>query len=160
MTGKKGIERRSKPPDTVQTSKHTLPHEHTESAAASLSARPCYTYTERVQRIHQLPPHIPECDPSPLRCSWIRPAVAALAASRARPPHFNASDIYLGRTTGGTGGGGRPRTTPADVDSPAVNLPHSTPPTPPTLYSFPPLGCVFFFFCSGDHVFQMIVSSM
>lgn len=39
-------------------------------------------------------------------CLRFRPAVAALAASGADPPHFNASDIYLGRTTGGTGGGG------------------------------------------------------
>lgn len=43
---------------------------------------------------------------SALCASWFRPAVAALAASGADPPHFNASDIYLGRTTGGRGGGG------------------------------------------------------
>lgn len=134
MMGKRDGEEEQTP---VQSSKHKPPHEHTVSSCVS-PACPRYTYTERVQWIHQLPPHIPECDP-PLRCYWFRPAVAALAASGAHPPHFTASDIYLGRTTAGTGGGGTPRTTPVDVDSPAVNFPHSTP--SPSIHSL--LSAVF-----------------
>lgn len=52
------------------------------------------------------PSHPSVCPPSALCASWFRPAVVALAASGTDPPHFNASDIYLGRTTRERGGGG------------------------------------------------------
>lgn len=52
------------------------------------------------------PSHPSVCPPSALCASWSRPAVAALAASGTDPPHFNASDIYLGRTTREREGGG------------------------------------------------------
>lgn len=81
--------------------KHT--HRVKESSPLFPLNCPCHTYKELVQQIHELP-LTSQCVP-PL-CSWFRPAVVALAASGADPPHLNASDIYLGRTTGGRGGRG------------------------------------------------------
>lgn len=127
-----------------QTQTHTRSPRKTHSqsqrviSSFSPSICPCHTYKELVQQIHQLP-LTSQCDPpsallcSALCASWFRPAVAALAASGADPPHFNASDIYLGRTTGGRGGGGGRRrerlcAAPVDVDSPAVDFARSNPP--------------------------------
>lgn len=108
-----------------------------------------------IQRAGPADPHeLPLTSPSALCASWFRPAVAALAASGADPPHFNASDIYLGRTTGGRGGGGGGgvRTTAVDVDSPAVNFSHSTPPLVHFVFRA--------VFCLGDHVYGLFVSSV
>lgn len=82
-------------------------HTHTSQ---SQPVCPCHTYKELLRQIHQLPQSDPTPTSSAVGGSWLRPAVAALAASGADPPHFNASDIYLGRTTGGRGGGGLEQT--------------------------------------------------
>lgn len=78
---------------------------HSQSQTVIPSARlicPCHTYKELVQQIHELPFTSQYVTPPPaLSASWFRPAVVALAASGADPPHLNASDIYLERTTGG-----------------------------------------------------------
>lgn len=136
--------------ETVQSSERTLPHEHTESAPASPQLVPDIHTQSGSSRSINCP--LTSQSVTPLCCSWFRPAVAALAASGARPPHFNASDIYLGRTTGGTGGGGRPHTAPVDVDSLAVNFPHSTPTPPPSIHSL--LSAVFLLrgSCVPDYV--------
>lgn len=151
-----------------QLSRQEIANTNTQSqrviSSLSPSICPCHTYKELVQQIHQLP-LTSQRDP-PLLCSalcasWFRPAVAALAASGADPPHFNASDIYLGRTTGGRGGGGREGrrrerlcAAPVDVDSPAMDFTHPpSSPHPSLLPSTSTLSYVLYFAvettCSG-----------
>lgn len=126
-------------------------HKNTESSHLSPSPAPVIHTKSWSSRCMNSPSH-PSVWPPLLRAaSWFRPAVAALAASGADPPHYNASDIYLGRTTGRTGGGGRRQTTPVDVDSSVANSAHCTPTTTtPTLSS---LLCF-------AHASRMFVSSL
>ena len=96
-------------PATAHTHTHTRSFNTlTESNSHLLYALicPCHTYEELVSRSMNSPSHPSEWPPSAACASWFRPAVAALAASGADPSHLNASDINLGRTTWGRGGGG------------------------------------------------------
>lgn len=124
--------------------------------------------THASQRVSQSVPviHTKSCSGTSISCprvtppppphsavggSWLRPAVAALAASGADPPHFNASDIYLGRTTGGRGGGGGGRSMTASQRHRWTRIvAHPELPIPPLPWRRCPTGpavCFWGFFC-------------